>query len=69
MQVYTNGRDTKIKFMAENSYDCYLLGRLSTKLNNFSVYMSADKIEINPLGMQNELEVEVNSLINSFVDL
>ena len=69
MDIYTNGRDDKIKFMAENSYDCYLLGRASVKLSDFSVYMCTDKIEESKLALHNELGVKVIPLMNFLADL
>lgn len=69
MEVYTNGRDDKLKIIAENSWDCYLLGRASVKLDDFSVYMCKDKVEEQVLALHNELEVEVLPLMNFLADL
>ena len=69
MEIYTNGRDDKLKLIAENSYDCYLLGRASVKLDDFSVYMCKDKVEEPVLALHNELEVKVIPLMNFLADL
>ncbi|KKN09472.1 hypothetical protein LCGC14_1046370 [marine sediment metagenome] len=69
MEVYTNGRDDKLTFIAENAFDCYLLGRASTKLDKFSVYMCKDKVVEPVLALHNELEVEVLPLMNFLADL